>query len=52
MAKVAEKVKFDDQNASTASYNPLHDHSVYKINNPDGLTEELTANIIAENMLS
>ena len=52
MAKVMKKVKCKDNNIEGKGYNPLHDHSVYEIEFTDGTTEELTANVIAENMLS
>ena len=30
----------------------MHDKSLYKVEYPDGMTEQLAANIITENMLS
>lgn len=52
MAKVMKKVITDNANKSNHNYNPLNDHSVYEVQFTDGSTEELTANVIAENMLS
>jgi hypothetical protein len=51
MAKVMKKVRSADTNEGN-SYNPLHDHSSYEVQFSDGTTDELTANVIAENMLS
>ena len=34
------------------NYNAMHDKSLYKVEYPDGTTEQLVANIIAENMMS
>lgn len=52
MAKVIRKTKAADQNPEKGAYNPLSDHSKYEVKFPDGSSEELTANVIAENMLS
>lgn len=51
MAKVMKKVSSADNNESK-NYNMLQDHSHYEVQFSDGTTEELTANVIAENMLS
>ena len=51
LAKVLRKVTSADSNKS-ANYNPLRDHSLYEVEFGDGHTEELSANIIAENMLA
>jgi len=50
MAKVKRKVKSDDRN-SPNFYNPLRDHSVYEVQFPDGATDEVDANLIAECMV-
>jgi len=41
----------DDKNEASY-YNPLKDHSIYKIVFPDGATDEVEANLIAECMVS
>jgi len=51
MAKVKRKVKSDDKN-NASFYNPLRDHSIYEIEFPDGTTEKVEANLIAECMVS
>ena len=51
MAKVTRKIKSADGN-NTGNYNPLKDNSVYEVQFSDGNVEELTANVIAECMLS
>jgi len=51
MAKVKRKVKSDDKN-DASFYNPLRDHSIYEIEFPDGTTEEVEANLLAECMVS
>ncbi len=51
MAKVRKKLKSNDHN-DPKSYNPLRDHSVYEVEFPDGTTDEVEANIIAESMVT
>jgi len=51
MARVKKKVKSDDRN-DPKFYNPLRDHSLYEIEFPDGTTDEVEANLIAECMVS
>ena len=51
MAKVKRKLKSNDQNSSNY-YNPLRDHSRYEVEFPDGTTDEIEANVIAESMVS
>jgi len=51
MAKVKKKVKSNDRN-DPRFYNPLRDHSLYEIELPDGTTDEVEANLIAECMVS
>ncbi|GFH56846.1 hypothetical protein CTEN210_13322 [Chaetoceros tenuissimus] len=51
MAKVRRKVKSNDLNED-ANYNPILDNSIYEVQFSDGSTEEISANVIAENMLS
>ena len=52
MAKVMKRIRSSDSNCDGNAYNPLLDHSIYQVEFSDGTTEELTANVIAENMLS
>ncbi len=51
MAKVKRKLRSNDQNGSD-HYNPLRDHSRYEVELPDGTTDEIEANIIAESMVA
>jgi len=51
MARVKKKVTSNDRNEARY-YNPLRDHSRYEIEFPDGTTEEVEANLIAECMVS
>jgi len=51
MAKVKKSVKSDDRN-DPKFYNPLRDHSVYEVEFPDGTTDDVEANLIAECMVS
>jgi len=51
MARVRRKIKSDDRNSANY-YNPLRDHSVYEIEFPDGTTDEIEANLIAESMVA
>ena len=50
MARVRKKIRSDDRNEG--KYNPMHDSSTYEVEFSDGPTEEVTANVIAESMLS
>ena len=54
MAKVTKRLRDNDGKTVTTAraQNPLHDSSIYEVEYPDGTTEQLTANIIAENMMS
>ena len=45
------KLRSDDHN-SPDHYNSLRDHSRYEIEFPDGTTDEVEANLIAESMVS
>ncbi len=51
MAKVKKKVSSNDKNSSNY-YNPLRDHSKYEVQFPDGTTDEVEANVIAESMVA
>ena len=52
MRKVRKRVRYDDPSEDEGDYNSMHDKSFYEVEYPDGTTEQLAANIIAENMLS
>ena len=52
MGKFRKRVRYDDTSTGEGNYNAMHDKSLYEVEYPDGTTEQLAANIIAENMLS
>ena len=52
MGKVSKRVIYDDTSTSECNYNVMHDKYLYEVEYTDGTTEQLAANIIAENMLS
>ena len=52
MGKVRKRVRCDDTSTGEGNYNAMHDKYLYEVEYPDGTTEQLAANIIAENMLS
>ena len=52
MTKVTRNAISNYQNRTSGTYNPLADHSSYEVQVSDGTTEELTLNVIAENMFS
>ena len=52
MGKVKKRVRYDYISICEDDYNAVHDKSLYEVEYPDGTTEQLVANIIAENMLS
>ena len=52
MGKVRKRVRYDNTSTGKGNYNAMHDKSLYEVDYPDGTTEQLAANIIAENMLS
>ena len=51
MAKVKRKLKSNDQNG-TDYHNPLREHSRYEVEFPDGTTDEVEANVVAESMVA
>jgi len=51
MAKVKRKIISDDKNG-VDYYNPIKDHSKYEVQFPDGTTDEIEANVIAESMIT
>ena len=48
MGKVRKRVICDDTGTGEVEYNAMHDKSLYEVEYPDGTTEQLAANIIAE----
>ena len=52
MGKVRKRVKYYESSASEGNYNATHDKYLYEFEYPDGTTEQLADNIIAENMMS
>ena len=52
MGKVRKRGIFYDTVKFEGNYNVIHDKYLYEVEYPDGTTEQLAANIIAENMLS
>ena len=52
MGEVRKRIKYDDTSTGEGNYNAMHDKSLYEVEYPDGMTEQLAANIIAENMMS
>ena len=51
MAKVKKKISSNDRN-NPNYYNPLKDHSKYEVQFPDGTTDEVEPNVIAESMVA
>ena len=52
MGKVSKRVRYDKTSTNKANYNFMHDKLLYESEYPDGTTEQLSDNIIAENILS
>ena len=52
MVNVRKHVKYDESSTGKGNYNPMNDKSLYEVEYPDGTTEQLAANIKAENMMS
>ena len=52
MGEFRKRVRYDDTSAGKVNYNFMHDKSLYEVEYPDGTTEQLSDNIIAENMMS
>ena len=52
MGKFSKRVRYDDTSTVEGNYNSMHDKSLYEFEYPDGTTDQLAANIIAENMMS
>ena len=51
MGKVTKRLT-NANNNNPGTYNPMLDHSLYQVTYPDGTSEKIMANIIAENMMS
>ena len=51
MAKVKKKVMSNDKDDSDY-YNPIRDYSRYEVQFPDGSTDEVETNVIAESMIT
>ena len=51
IARVKKKIMSDDKNAPDY-YNPIRDHSIYEVQFPDGSTDEVEANVVAESMVA
>ena len=52
MGKVRKNVRYDTTITGEGNYNAIHDKYLYEVEYTDGTTEQLVANIIAENILS
>ena len=52
MGEVSKRVIYDDTSTGKVNYNSMHDKYLYEVEYPDVTTEQLAANIIAENMMS
>ena len=50
--RVSKRVRYDDTSTGEGNYNAVHDKSLREVEYPDGIMEQLAANIIAENMIS
>ena len=52
MGEIRKHIKFDDIGTLQFYYNEMHEKSVYEANYHNGMKQKLTANKIAENILS
>ena len=52
MGKVSKCVRYDYTSTGGVNYNDIHDKPLYEVEHPDGITDQLAADIIAENMMS
>ena len=52
MREVSKRVRYDDTSTGEINYNAMHDKYLYEFEYPDGTTDQLADNIIAENMMS
>ena len=48
MGKVRKRGRYYDTSKVEVNYNAMHDKSLYEVEYPDGTTEKLAANILAE----
>ena len=49
--KASKRVRYDDTSTGEGNYNSMHDKYLYEVEYSDGMTEQLTANIIAESIM-
>ena len=52
MGKLRKSITYYDTITGEGNYNSMHEKSLYEVEYPDGTTDQLASNIIAENMLS
>ena len=52
MGEVSKCIKYYESSTGEVNYNPMHDKYLYEVEYPVVMTEQLAANIIAENMMS
>ena len=52
MGKVRKSVRYYETRTGEGNYNSMHENSLYEIEYHDGAMDQLTANIIAESMMS
>jgi len=52
MSDIDEMIDSEDARAEAGFYNPLKDHRTYEVVFPDGTTDEVEENLIAESMVS
>ena len=51
MGKARKRVRYDDTSTGDGNYNAKYEKYLCEVEYPDGMTEKLAANIMAENML-
>ena len=52
MGNVRKRVRYDDRSKGKGNNNSMHDKSLYEVQCHDGMTKQMEANTIAENMMS
>ena len=52
MGKVSKCVRYDYTSTGGGNYNGIHDKPLYEVEHPDVITYQLSADIIAENIMS
>ena len=50
MDNVSKRVKYYESSTVKYNYNPMHEKYLYEVYYPDGTTEQLSDNLIAENI--